>query len=304
MKIIIDSGHDGILLRDFIRGELGYSRAMLIRLKNKEDGIRLNGEKVTVRARLSAGDELLLSVDDGAEDINESIEPVCLPLDIVFEDEYLIAVNKGALVPSHPSRHHQGDTLANALAYYFESKKEAFVFRAANRLDSGTSGIMLIAKNKPVSFDLARKIKENKITKEYTAVVRGAPAPPTGEIITHIRRAPDSILLRRVCGENDGGAYAHTVYETLFAGINYSAVKIRLMTGRTHQIRLHFSHIGCAVAGDFLYGTEGELGLAHQALHAGFVSLEHPVTKKELTLKCSPPEDVSGIIAMIVNGEV
>jgi 23S rRNA pseudouridine1911/1915/1917 synthase len=185
MIYTIGPEHDGVTVREYLRSVLGMSRTAMTRLKKRERGILLRGQRVTVRAVMRAGDTLELDEADSADEVNEYIEPVDLPFRVLYEDEDIIAVDKPAGMPTHPSRGHRRDTLANAAAFYFAECGKPFVFRAVNRLDTDTSGVVLLAKNKHAAFTLSRGISPSyargvKIQKEYFAVLRGIinPAEP------------------------------------------------------------------------------------------------------------------------------
>jgi len=303
LKINIQADHDGMLLRDYMRRVLGFSRAMTIKLKTDPCGIMLNGNHVTVRAVIREGDVLEVASEDSAGEVNENILPSDLPVSIIYEDDSVIALNKPPHMPTHPSINHFDDTLANALAFYYEEKGVPFVFRAVTRLDGDTSGVVLIAKNKDAAHKLSLQFIEGSVNKTYIAVLRGTPSADKGKIMTYIRRAGESIILREVCGENEGGAYAETDYELLASKDGYSVVKVSPVTGRTHQIRLHFSYMGCPVAGDFLYGKEGERGLDRHALHAFSLEFTHPASKEKISVYAPLPEDMRAIIKDITNGK-
>ena len=208
----IGSQHDGMTVREYLRSVLGLSRTAVTRLKKRERGILLCGKHVTVRAVLRDGDTLELDEADGEDEVNEFIVPVDLPFRVLYEDDNIIAVDKPAGMPTHPSRGHIDDTLANAAAFHFAERGQPFVFRAINRLDNGTSGVVLLAKNKHAAYRLSRGISPSgghdvKIKKEYFAVLRGIinPAEPLRGI-SYITESPvpDDGSLRYV-GVGDAG---------------------------------------------------------------------------------------------------
>lgn len=290
MRTVISSEHDGILLREYLRNVLRLSRAELTELKKRGDGIMLNGARVTVRAVLKKGDELVLSRDDIAS--SEGVTPVKLPLDILYEDGDVIALNKPPFMPTHPSHEHQSDTLANALAYYFASKGIPFVFRAVNRLDRDTSGVVLVAKNKNAAFMLARQIAEFKIVKKYIAIAEGE-ISCCGSIEGNIRRVEDGKMRRGVFPD---GQYALTEYEVFGIKNGLTTLLVTPKTGRTHQIRVHFSHIGHPLVGDTLYGDEnGSAIINRQALHAFSLTFSLPSNNKIITVEAPLPSDMASI---------
>ena len=290
MLTVISSEYDGMILREYLRNVLRLSRAELTELKKRDDGILLNGVRVTVRALLKDGDELVLSRDD--IDSSEGVKPVPLPLDILYEDDDVIALNKPPFMPTHPSHEHQSDTLANALAYYFESKGIPFVFRAVNRLDRDTSGVVLVAKNKNSAFVLAKQIAEFKVTKKYIAIVDGE-VLSSGKIGGNIRRIEDGKMRRGVFPD---GQYALTEYEVLGVKNGLSALLVSPKTGRTHQIRVHTSYIGHPILGDTLYGNEnGSELISRQALHAYSLTFSLPSNNETITVTAPLPSDMASI---------
>ncbi len=321
MKITIEAAHDGKVLKNYLRYDLRFSHAMISKLKKTDNGILLNGLHATVRAFLCGGDTLELAAEDFENDVNNNIEPADLPFDILYEDDYILIVNKNPNMPPHPSLYHQNDTLANAVVFYYRSQNVPFVFRAVNRLDSGTSGIMMIAKSKPAAYAFYTLMSRNEINKEYTAIVKNKPNPLQGDIISQIRRKEDSLILREVCclynyetpRQNDNetsipngceisfsdkkSLYAHTKYKTILSKNGYSVLNVKTLTGRTHQIRVHLSSVGCPIIGDYLYGSDDDnFALNHQALHAGNISFIHPYTGKNMDIFAPLPQDMKNII--------
>ena len=231
----------------------GFSNNQIKRLKSLDDGILLNGQRVTVRRLLSPGDTLSLRLED--DDGNPALVPTEMPLSILYEDENIIALDKPAGMPTHPSHGHFEDTLANGLAFLFGKRGEPFVFRAVNRLDRGTSGIVLVAKNSKAAADLSGLMKAGRIKKTYVALVNGAMSG-SGVIDRPIRRQTESIITREVCDiESPGAKRAVSEYRVISSGGGWSFVELNPVTGRTHQLRVHLSSVGHPIAGDGLYGT-------------------------------------------------
>lgn len=276
MDITIREEYHGMQLLSYLRSVLGISRAMLVRLKKAERGILLNGTHVNVRAVLSVGDLLSLAVDDTEADENPYLEAVDIPLDILYEDDDVIAVNKAAGMVTHTTRGHYNDSLANALYSKYKAQGRAFVFRAVNRLDRETSGVVLVSKNKISAHRLSVSLQSGEVDKRYIAIVHGR-LEGSGEITGYICRCGDSIITRRVCSADDEGAsFAHTRYKALFSTDKYSVILASPITGRTHQLRVHFSSVGHPIVGDTLYG-DASAEISRQALHA--VSLRFPSPK-------------------------
>lgn len=281
----------------FMRGRLGFSRAAVTALKEREDGILLNGERVTVRAVLHEGDTLCLGIEDRGEDVNGHILPRALPLDILYEDENIICVNKSADMPTHPTHGHYDDTLANALAHYSGEKGIPFVFRAVNRLDRDTSGIVLVAKNQASADYIARQIRERTVVKKYIAVCEGA-LPERGSIKTYIRRMDKSIITRANYDSGSDSEFAHTEYTVLESEEKYSIVEAEPVTGRTHQLRVHFSGLGHPIIGDTLYGNDHS-SISRQALHASSLTFRLPFDGAPVTVRAPLADDIKALIKEI-----
>ena len=293
MEIIIDENLSGKTIKTIVR-EMGISRNQLIELKKDPRGILLNGEHVTVRAAVSQGDTLSLATEDTSDDENPYIPPLDIPLDVIYEDDHLIAVDKPQGMPTHPSLYHHDDTLANALVAYFQKKGTPFVFRAVNRLDSGTAGVVLVAKDHLTSKLMCEQMQEGKINKTYLMLVHGD-AGERGEIEGYIRRKGVSIIERELLREPcEGGEYSLTEWEKVASGDDVSLIKAHPKTGRTHQLRVHFASIGHSLIGDSLYG-EADTRIAHQALFASELCFMHPYTKEKMLLCAKMPKEMQKI---------
>lgn len=274
----------GAFLRD-----AGYSRRILIELKQNPEQIGLNGTPSWLNTPLQIGDTLTLFLPD--EPVSSDILPVNLPIDIVYEDEDLIILNKATGMPVHPSQGHHENTLANALAYRFASRGEHFVFRAVNRLDRDTTGLLLIAKHKISGAFLSAMTAKKEIRREYLAIVAGKPEE-SGTIDLPIARKDGSTIER--CIDMDHGEHAVTHYRCLDYrdDLGCSLVRLRLETGRTHQIRVHMKAIGHPLLGDFLYNPDYRF-IGRQALHSYTVAFRHPITGKAMEFTAPMPEDFS-----------
>lgn len=266
--------HSGksVTVKTVLQNHFCLSRASVSALKNS-GGISVNGENVTVRRELSEGDRLTLKFFDKPCEII----PTNMDIDILYEDEDILAVNKPCGIPTHPSRGHYTDTLANGICYYY--RNENFVFRAVNRLDRETSGIVVIAKNKNSAHKLGEQIKKNAVKKVYYAVITGEPNEKSGEINAPIARIDG---MKR--GVRNDGKYALTKYKVIASDGGHTLLEIMPVTGRTHQIRVHLSHIGCPILGDSLYGN----GKDRLYLHCGKMTFSHPVSGEIITLNCPP----------------
>ena len=297
MDFSVNVDFDNRFLRDFLFKGLSLSRSIVTDLK-KKDGIKVNGKSVTVRYALHCGDVVSLDIEDTEADCDESLYPTDLPLDIIYEDEYILAVNKPPYMPTHLSHGHRLDTLANALKYEFDKRGIPFVMRAVNRLDGDTSGIVIIAKNRYAADRFAKTSEGIDYKKIYTAIVKGDLCGE-GEIKSYIRRVEESIIVRASYTEGKESEFAHTLYRVVSRHGEYAVVECELLTGRTHQIRVHLSSKGSPIVGDEIYGG-GKL-LPRQALHARSLSFVHPFTNEQITLTAPLPEDMKNFIEEISN---
>lgn len=293
MDFRIDSTHDGRSLSDYLRFHLGLSHKSISRLKRLDDGMVLNGVRVTVRADLHEGDLLSLALED--RESTENLLPAALPLDILYEDGHLIALNKPPFMPTHPSHGHSDDTLANALAYYFSQKGKPFVFRTLNRLDRDTSGVVLISKDKQTAGMLSAQMAAGGVRKRYLALLCGVIEPPSGRIDAYIRRVSDSLITRETVDRPAPGAKAAiTEYLRLDCCEKYSLVSASPLTGRTHQLRVHFASVGHPILGDSLYGS-ADPAIGRQALHAASLTITHPYTGEKLVIEAALPPDIRSV---------
>lgn len=294
MEYKITKDNEGKTVKQYLFGVLHLSRAQVTKLKVNESGIRLNGSHVTVRQVLTENDVLTLELEDMEHEINEEIVAVKMDLDIVYEDESVIIVNKGGDMPVHPSHNHYEDTLANGLVYYFKKKGVPFNFRAANRLDRETSGLVIVAKSRMAANRFAKLLESRQITKGYISILKGIPEKKSDRIVTHIKRQAESIITRCNCCENEGDI-AITDYEVIAEGGGISVVRAFPITGRTHQLRVHFAGIGCPILGDSLYG-EASVEISRQALHAEELTFCHPFSNEKMNIKAQLPSDMKRII--------
>lgn len=294
MDFLIDSAHDGKTVRSYIKFTLHISSRMLTVLKQDENGIVVNGTRVTVRHVLHEGDVLSLALADRAENASHNVPPSDIPLDIIYEDAHVIALNKPPYMPTHPSHNHHDDTLANALAWRYAQAGEPFVFRPMGRLDRNTSGIVLAAKDKLASGMLTAAIREGEVNKTYIAIAVGELPLGTGvqTIDCGIRRQEESVIMRTTCPDSTApDEVSVTDYEVLEARDGLSLVRVRPRTGRTHQIRVHFAYIGHPLLGDDLYGTPDER-IGRHALHAQSLELPLPFADRRICLQAPMAEDM------------
>ena len=269
----------------------GYSRQCLIHLKMQPDGALVDGKPRFFNQPLAAGEELAVHFRE--KESSPKIPPVKLPLDLVYEDEDLIVVNKPAGMPIHPSLNNYTNSLANGLAWYYEQQGKPFIFHCVNRLDRDTSGLTLVAKNLLSSCMLSDMASRKEIRREYRAIVRGQVTPEEGVIDAPIARKPGSIIERQV--DFAGGERAVTHYRVLAQANGHSLVALRLETGRTHQIRVHMKYLGFPLIGDSLYNPDMEW-IGRQALHSCRLSFSHPVTGRPMDFSAELPEDMGRVM--------
>lgn len=299
MEVTIEKKYDGMLLREFLRQELDLSRASITRLKKKQNGLLLNGLHVTVRAVLKTNDRLSLALEDTVEDENALLFPQDLPFQVLFEDRDILAVDKPAGMPTHPTRGHLTDTLANGVAFRFQNTGRPFVFRAINRLDRDTSGVVLIALNKAAAGKLALQMQCRKIVKTYTAVLEGCLAQDEDVVQSFIKRVSAGKMKRMNDDSGAASEYAQTRYQCVYKNQRISVVNAFPMTGRTHQLRVHFSGMGHPICGDTLYGASvccGGAKIERQALHASRLEFIHPFTQKPISIESRLPDDIQNLI--------
>lgn len=297
IKYCITETEQGLSINEYLRGK-GFSSQNLLSLRKREGLVFIDDEPVFLNCRLSAGNELRIEILD--ENSSEKIPAVELPLDIVYEDEDLMVLNKPAGMPIHPSLNNYDNSLANALAYYFEKHNIPFVFRCITRLDRDTSGLVLVAKHSVAAAMLSAGLSckndpEKGIFREYLAIVRGEITPASGTIEAPIARKEGSIMERTV--DFQKGDTAITRYRTLKTENGHSLVSLFLETGRTHQIRVHLKYIGFPLIGDFLYNPDKEY-IDRQALHSCRLSFLHPLLGKRLEFTAPLPADMASIISL------
>lgn len=277
-------------VEQFLRRQ-GYSKHLIIRLKQSPMGLSIGGEAVYSNHRLCEGEILKVRLEESTD--SEHIVPTAMALDIVYEDEDLLIINKPAGLPIHPSQGHYEYTLANGMAYYFRQKGEPFICRIVNRLDRDTTGLLIIARHGLSSAILSEMVKKRQIHREYLAVVFGI-TDARGCIDAPIARADDSTIMRMVDPIHGERACTHYRLVSYNPEINCSLVSLTLETGRTHQIRVHMKYIGHPLLGDFLYNPDYRF-IRRQALHSHRLAFEHPITKEPMAFEAELPEDMKFI---------
>jgi 23S rRNA pseudouridine1911/1915/1917 synthase len=273
----ISKQEEGKTVRDILRRQ-GVSTTTLRRLK-QSGGILVDTTPVTVRFVVQAGQTLTLHLTE----TGSAIEPVPIMPPVVYEDDWLLVVNKPSGMAIHPSQGHHTDTLANGVAYYF--RDISFTFRPITRLDRYTGGLVLIAKNAMAAAHLSRQAKEGQLQKTYYCITDGVPDPPKGEIHLPIARAADSVIKREISAQ---GKPSFTRYQTIAQKGDKALLQVEPITGRTHQIRVHLAAIGCPLANDFLYGSQqGEQSFFLWCCELGF---SHPADNRSVLVKIPCPK--------------
>jgi 23S rRNA pseudouridine1911/1915/1917 synthase len=299
LRYVLGEHEEGMTLRAVVRNKMQVSRRFAKKLKSFEDGITVNGRRLYMDTKLKAGDvvEVLLP-----EETSQTIEPQPMAIDVRYEDDYLLAVNKPAGLVVHPTIGHYRNTLANGVMHYWREKGESHRFHPVHRLDEQTSGVVLIAKHAHVHRLMSEQLQRHEVEKVYTAFVHGVIRERRGTITAPIDRDPAHPQLRIV---TDDGYPAVTTYEVMRAYAAASKVKIWLGTGRTHQIRVHMQWIGHPLIGDPMYGDErwndepyrGVIG--RQALHAERLSFVHPMTGERIAIEAPMPDDMRTLEEML-----
>ncbi len=279
-EFTVTPADDGITLKSFLRRICGLSARSMKVIRYGGGSISCNGTELRAHDILHQSDTVKVRLP---REEQSEIVPIEGKLDILFEDDRLLIVNKPPHMPVHPTKIHQLDTLANIVMYDQHKRGESYPFRALNRLDKDTSGIVILAKDR-----IAYNMVFSTIRKTYAAVCEGI-ITEGGTIDLPIGAAPDSKIQRCV---REDGVRAITHYEPLHAYEHHTLCRVWLETGRTHQIRCHMSAIGHPLAGDTLYGGNLDL-FQRQALHCRSVTLPHPITKELIELTAPYPEDFS-----------
>lgn len=274
---IIPEEYSNKTVQQFVRKKLGLSSRVLIKLKNSDMGIQVNGNHVKTIDKLNKGDKLTLLISEKAPDYFEEIAQN-LQVEVLYEDEDFIVLNKPHGMPVHPASTSKDNTLLNAVAYVGRAKGESYPFRPIYRLDKDTSGALVVAKHKIASSAV--------ITKDYYAVCEGK-LKGCGEINAPIEREEGSTIKRQIGGDKT----SITLWEEVFSDDNHTLVKLNILTGRTHQIRVHMASIGHPLAGDDLYGGK-QTTITRQALHCKDIHIAFNALDKHIDVTSDFPKDI------------
>ncbi len=270
------------------------STAILMKAKRLERGLLLDGQRIYVNHIVQAGQVLSLQIGDSH--CTDEVLPAPGPVDIVYEDEDLVVVNKAAGVPCHPGPGHHLDSLGNFLMDYFEKIGLTCLYHPVHRLDRGTSGLMVITKHGHAQEKLKGQLHSGGFRRAYLAICEGTPGDAVGCIDAPIGRKEGTMMTREV---TPLGRFARTHFVRLSSHQNRSLLQLELETGRTHQIRVHLAHIGHPLTGDFLYGQEDLALIPRTALHSAFLQLTHPITGEVLQLKAPLPSDMAALLESV-----
>ncbi|OAB39137.1 pseudouridine synthase [Paenibacillus macquariensis subsp. defensor] len=313
---VVSDEEEGWKLKTILHKKMNISRKLLTRLKQTEEGIKLNGERVYISVHVRSGDRVEIRME---QETSEDILPQPIPFDILFEDDHLLIVNKEAGIIVHPTSGHYTNTLANGVVHYWLEQGKSYRFRPVHRLDQETTGVLVIAKNPYVHQHISQQMIDGDVDKKYIALVHGLPSPTEGMVDGPIDRDPLDPHRRIV---TPTGYSSLTRYWVIERYNQTSMVQLKLETGRTHQIRVHMTSIGCPLIGDSYYRHPiyAELGMdqvdelagtdtqetmmdenevvridrliSRQALHASELSFVHPILHERMTITAPLPSDM------------
>ena len=295
---IVTNEEEGLTINQILRQNYKFSSRFRTKMKY-QSLVDLNGSPAPGYLRPAAGDVIGVRLPEESSDF----PPENIPLDIIFEDDDLILVNKQPGIIVHPTKGHPEHTIANAVMYYMQQSGQSFKVRFANRIDMDTTGIIIVAKNANAQNELSSQMRRNTVVKKYYALVEGIVEDDHFEIDLPVGR-PDQVSIRReVMYEGGKNALSEvSVIERYDSGKygQFTLVEVILHTGRTHQIRVHLSHIGHIITGDMLYGGSTEL-MQRQALHAYYIEFDHPITKERVSFRTGLPDDIRNAVDKLKN---
>lgn len=302
LTYIVPEEEEGLELKSILRRRLALSRKLLSRVKLTERGITVNGVRQYINVRVKAGDVVEIRME---EETSDDILPQDIPVDVIFEDDHLLVVHKPAGMIVHPTTGHWSNTLANGVIHMWMKRGLKIRFRPIHRLDKETSGVLAIAKNPYIHQNISLQMQNGSVDKEYLALVRGRMEQETGTVNAPIDRDPASPHYRIV---TPAGYPSVTHYRVVEQLQDAALLSIRLETGRTHQIRVHMSHLGHPLFGDSMYGWEKEGGEAvertslppgRHALHAFRLAFFHPMRGEKMTFSAPLPEDMKVLLSYL-----
>lgn len=302
-KYIVTEENKYFNIKELLKVHYDMSDKLIARLK-KHKRIFKNNNPVYVTEKLFLND--IVEIDLDFDEESDNIITTNKDIEIIYEDEYMLIVNKEPGYPVHPTSTHLDDTLSNAVKYYFVKNNIKRKIRPVNRLDKDTSGLVIFAKSDYIQDILIKQMEKNVFSKKYFAILENIPSPLSGQINAPIARKENSIIEREVTFNDNlnlGKDYlpqdASTLYNTKkiyeSEDMKLALVEFKLLTGRTHQIRLHSKYISCPILGDSLYNKKSNY-ISRQALHSYEISFIHPITKKSVTFTAPIPKDIQNIL--------
>ncbi len=287
LKFVIQPTDKKIIRKFLVQKK--FSNSQLHNLKNRGGFIFVNHKHRHFDFKMKTGDEMLIVM--GTETPSDLIEPMAGDVDVVFEDKYLLVVNKPPGIASLPAKARTSRTMANIVKYYLEQKGENGTIHLVTRLDRDTSGLMVFAKNSYAHSMLDQILHSDHFQKYYLAIIYGKMESNEGMVDLPIGIDQSAFYLRTIDHEN--GKDSQTLYKTIESFSNASLIKLKLLTGRTHQIRVHMMAIGHPIVGDFMYSKKEEPQIKRQALHCAELKIIHPVTNQLLDLSAPLPQDMT-----------
>jgi len=280
---------EGMKIKEFLKLKNNFS-SRFCRASAFAKNIFANNKVIKLNYVLKAGDVIEVKLN---KEESQDIEPENIPLKVAYEDSDIIVLNKPPFIVVHPTKNYPYGTLANGLLYYFKEKGENCIVRLVSRLDMNTSGLIIVAKNQFSHMSLQRDMNKEEFKKQYLAIVHGKMEADFGTIDLPIYKEEDEPIKRII---DDRGQRSITHYKVIETYSNAQLLKLTLETGRTHQIRVHLSHLGCPIFGDSLYGELEDQYIKRQALHAFSLSFPHPRDGRIINIEAELPADMSELL--------
>ncbi|PYI57503.1 RluA family pseudouridine synthase [Paenibacillus flagellatus] len=304
LSYVVPPAEDGIMLKTILHDRMKLSRKLLSRLKLTAEGITVNGERRYTTSRVRSGDVVEIRMQ---EEESDDILPQDIPIDILHEDDQLLIVNKAAGMIVHPTHGHYMNTIANAVVFHWRQAGRKVRFRPVHRLDRETSGVLAIAKTPYAHQHISAQMQANGVDKTYVAIVHGRVREDSGTVDEPIDRDPASPHVRIVTPSGYPSVTHYEVLERLGEAATF--VRLRLETGRTHQIRVHMNHIGHPLLGDAMYGVSPEREktvagepLDRHALHAARLAFAHPADGRPVAFEAPLPDDMARWLDLLRRG--